>query len=431
LPRGFAARNDGKTGCSPRLASLRASDRRGRTIRVKTALLGVDSPIGLTVLRELGQHGVPVLGVGKQGSIGAASRHASAFAVRPPGAIAEWLPALVEAHGIGAVMAVSEGDLVQLATLKHALRGVTIAVPDPEPLALVLDKTRTLEAAQAVGIAVPQSWQPLVGEDHTARAAALAYPVAIKWADPIAAGPLLGAAGLALEKVEYAMDAPGLLAILARYDALQQWPLVQEWCAGHGLGQMLYMAGGRATLRFQHRRLREWPASGGVSTYCEAVPLDQHAALMERSEALLASIGWEGAAMVEYRHDSVTGRSVLMEINGRFWGSIPLAHHCGAQFGWETYRRQVLGETADETPALKPGRARYMVPDTKHLVAELRDPAVTVAAKARLVASFVGGLFDPRTGYYVWSASDPGPLFADLKAMAAKALQRDSAPPAA
>jgi len=383
------------------------------------------------VLRELGQHGVPVLGIGKHGSIGQASRHASQFAVRPSGTIADWLPGLIAAHGVEAVMAVSEGDLVQLAALKHNLPGVIVAVPDPGPLALVLDKTRTLEAARRVGIAVPESWQPRSDEDRAARAAALAYPVAIKWADPVASGPLLDAAGLTLEKVEYAADASALLAILARYDRLQQWPLVQEWCAGFGLGQMFYMAGGRATLRFQHRRLREWPASGGVSTYCEAVPLDQHAALMARSEALLASIGWEGAAMVEYRHDPATGQSRLMEINGRFWGSIPLAHHCGAQFGWETWRRQVLGENADQAPPLKSGRARYMVPDTKHLVAVLRDSTVSAGAKARLAASFIGGFLDPGTGYYVWSARDPGPLLADLKGMAAKALRRDSAPPAA
>ena len=401
----------------------------GRTIR-KTALMGVDSPIGLTVLRELGQRGVPVLGVGKRDSIGRASKYAREFAVRPTGPVADWLPGLIATHGIEAVMAVAEGDLVQLAALKHRLPGVIVAVPDPEPLALVLDKARTLEAARSVGIAVPTSWQPLAGEDRAARATSLSWPVAIKWADPIAAGPLLDAVGLALEKVEYAADAPALLAILARYDALQSWPLVQEWCPGHGLGQMLTMAGGRATLRFQHRRLREWPVSGGVSSLCEAVPLSQHAALMERSEALLAAIGWEGAAMVEYRHDPVTGRSVLMEINGRFWGSIPLAHQCGAQFGWETYRRQVLGETNDEAVTLKPGRARYMVPDTKHLLSVLRDPVAGFGAKARLAGSFVGGWFDPAAGYYVWSPRDPGPLFADLRAMAAKAL-RGSAPPAA
>jgi len=383
------------------------------------------------VLRELGQRGVPVLVLGKPDSIGRASRYASAFAVRPAGPIADWLPDLIAAHGVEAIMAVSEGDLVQLAALKHVHPGVIVAVPDPGPLALVLDKARTLEAARGVGIAVPASWQPLAGEDRAARAAALAYPVAIKWSDPVAAGPLLDKAGLALEKVEYAADAAALLAILARYEPLRMWPLVQEWCPGYGLGQMLYMAQGKATLRFQHRRLREWPASGGVSTLCAAVPLREHIALMERSEALLASIGWEGPAMVEYRHDPATARSVLMEINGRFWGSIPLASQCGAHFGWETYRRQVLGQTSDEPVTLRPGRARYMVPDAKHLVAVLRDPAVAPGAKARLAASFVGGFLHPGTGYYVWSARDPGPLFADLKAIAAKAVRRDSASPAA
>ena len=141
-----------------------------------------------------------MLGVGNLGSIGRASRHASAFAVRPAGAIADWLPGLIAAHSVGAVMAVSEGDLVQLAALKHTIPGVIVAVPDPGPLALVLDKARTIEAARGVGIAVPASWQPLAGEDRAARAAALAYPVAIKWSDPVAAGPLLDHAGLALEK---------------------------------------------------------------------------------------------------------------------------------------------------------------------------------------------------------------------------------------
>jgi len=26
-----------------------------------------------------------------------------------------------------------------------------------------------------------------------------------------------------------------------------------------------------------------------------------------------------------------------MEINGRFWGSLPLAYYSGAEFGWLTY----------------------------------------------------------------------------------------------
>ena len=54
--------------------------------------------------------------------------------------------------------------------------------------------------------------------------------------------------------------------------------------------------------------------------------------------------------MVEYRHEPGSGRYWLMEVNGRFWGSQPLAWHCGAHFAWESYRRSVLGQ-GDAAPA--------------------------------------------------------------------------------
>src|SRR5690606_28748671 len=106
-----------------------------------------------------------------------------------------------------------------------------------------------------------------------------------------------------------------------------------------------------ATLCFQHERLHEWPPEGGVSTLCRSVPLERHQEQMAKSVALLVSLGWSGPAMVEYRYDPGRGRYVLMEINGRFWGSQPLAYHCGAHFAWEGYRRAVLGATDDARPA--------------------------------------------------------------------------------
>ena len=189
-----------------------------------------------------------------------------------------------------------------------------------------------MEAAQRVGLMVPDSWQPDANDDIAARVLTLTYPVAIKWSDPPQITRTLAVAGIALQKVEYADTPSALLAILQRYGALRQYPLVQSYCPGEGLGQMLMMADGKARLRFQHRRLREYPASGGVSTFCESVAIGEHAGQMEQSERLLREIGWEGPAMVEYRYDRTTGDYWLMEINGRFWGSLPLAHQCGAAF---------------------------------------------------------------------------------------------------
>ena len=81
---------------------------------------------------------------------------------------------------------------------------------------------------------------------------------------------------------------------------------------------------------FAHRRLREKPPSGGVSVYRESIAADP--ALVERSRRLLEHFGWQGVAMVEYKVDERTGTPMLMEINGRFWGSLQLAVDAGVDF---------------------------------------------------------------------------------------------------
>ena len=79
-------------------------------------VVGADSPIGLTVVRELGARGVTVIAHGRSNrALGRFSRFASDFVLetRPLGA---WLPDLTAARGLGAVMAISEGQLLELAS---------------------------------------------------------------------------------------------------------------------------------------------------------------------------------------------------------------------------------------------------------------------------------------------------------------------------
>lgn len=398
---------------------------------LKTAVIGTDSPIGLALVRELGERGVPVHAIGNRpDSIGGKSRHADCFSLRPPGPLAGWLPEFVARHDIGAVMAVSEQALVELAPLRDAMPGCTVIAPEARKLALVLDKSATLAAAQRIGIDVPRSWQPHAPFDTIAAAHTLTYPLAVKWSDPVAMFGSLAAAGLPLEKVEFAANPRELLAILRKYDRIGAWPLVQEYAAGYGLGQMFHMHAGEATLKFQHRRLREWPPSGGISTCCASVSLTDHAEQMKLSEDLLRSIGWNGPAMVEYRHDPATGRYVLMEINGRFWGSIPLAYHCGVNFAWETWRCAVAQpiEQAPDPVTFRHRIARYMVPDTKHLLVQLQK-SLPMAEKLVLLASFLVQFLDPAACYYVWSVRDPRPFLSDIRAIIRQAVRGDKRAP--
>lgn len=386
----------------------------GTDILPTAIVLGVDTPIGLTVVRELGQHGVPVIAIGRsKGAIGGASRFVERLVVRPSGQpMADWLPEMIRETGAAALFAISEGDLLELADLPPVIEGCQILTPRKEQLDIVLDKGRTMEIAKQAGLLTPESWQPFATDDLDMHVAALNYPVVLKWSDPPRVMADLETAGLEFEKVEYANSHDALLTILRRYDAFGQYPLVQAYCPGEGLGQMLLMQNGKATLRFQHLRLREYPASGGVSTFCESVPIGAHVTQMKKSEKLLNAIGWESPAMVEYRYDAARGQYWLMEINGRFWGSLPLASQCGAHFAWGQYRGAVLGETTGAPTGYRQRRARYLIPDTRRLIGLWRSNS---SSKADALADFFADFFDPATGYYVWWSRDPGPLWQDVK----------------
>ena len=388
-------------------------------------VLGVDTPIGLTVVRELGEHGVEVHGVARNArGIGLYSRWLRQGYLRPP-APAELLALLdriARDSGAPFLMTISMGDALAMQAAADAgkLPRLQLLGPTREKLELVNDKAEICRIAAGLGIPVPATWEPESADLDRPMPADLTYPCILKWRDPETVASVLAAQGFPMLKTEYAYDPAELMRALERTRPIEQFPLVQSFCPGGGLGQMFLMQEGAAVLRFQHRRLHEWPPEGGTSTLCESVGLDQHAELMARSETLLRHIGWEGPAMVEYRHDVPTGRTALMEINGRFWGSLPLASQAGARFGLGTYYALGLRRLPPPAPAYGIGRqCRYMIPETRRLLAVVNPGQVVQNRNLRFnvgreLIDYVAGFVRPGMGYYVFAIRDPKPFLADI-----------------
>ena len=99
--------------------------------------------------------------------------------------------------------------------------------------------------------------------------------------------------------------------------------LIQARMEGPGVGVFL-LRWNEGSRSFAHRRVREKPPSGGVSVCCESIGL--HETLLAQSTALLDALDWNGVAMIEYKHDTRSGRDCLMEVNPRFWGFPPARH---------------------------------------------------------------------------------------------------------
>jgi predicted ATP-grasp superfamily ATP-dependent carboligase len=284
---------------------------------------------------------------------------------------------------------------------------------------IVVNKDRLNAVAQDIGIATPVTRQIRSLQELDDQLHELTYPVVLKWANPHEVGQMLSAQGLELEKTRYCYNDSELRSTLARYESIGRYPLIQSFAPGWGLGQMLFMHNGEALLRFQHERIHEWPPEGGVSSLCRSVPIEQHTDLMHKSIRLLQEIGWEGAAMVEYRYDSGSGRAILMEVNGRFWGSLPLAYRAGAPFAWYTY--SVLGKKQQPEPrAYREGlRCVFMIPEVKRLYRILFRPQLIENKALRFnraaeCLAFLGNLLDPMLTHYVFKWSDPLPAISDF-----------------
>ncbi|MFR6380420.1 MAG: hypothetical protein ACLUNZ_12175 [Evtepia sp.] len=105
---------------------------------------------------------------------------------------------------------------------------------------------------------------------------------------------------------------------MAKYSAMARYgadPIVQEKVVGPGEGvNLLLDEQSRLICAFCHRRLREYPASGGPSTCCVSF---YDAGMIDQAYRLLASFGFVGMAMVEFKGGKI------LEVNPRVWGASP------------------------------------------------------------------------------------------------------------
>jgi predicted ATP-grasp superfamily ATP-dependent carboligase len=399
------------------------------SLSLPCVVLGLETQIGLGVVRELGRAGVKVVGVAHSGSaIGLSSRYLwkGLVASKPRSQeLIDLLSGLGATYGPCPLLTVSEANMLWLQAHASEVSPLKPVLPPASALDVVLDKAQTIRAAKLVGIDVPESWQPMSADDVAVRASEFPCPAVLKWSDPNRIASRLQSAGLALLKAEYVDDPAALRAALQRFNVVESWPLVQQYCAGSGLGQFFYMKDGLAVRRFQHRRVAEWPPEGGVSSVADAVPLSRHTELQEKSVQLLRSIGWQGVAMVEYRFDDRSGRAWLMEVNGRFWGSFPLAVHSGAGFALLSYL-DGCGASLPKLPSARDDlRCRMVGTEVKRLRRllfqreQILDRRYEVRP-VREVLRFLSDFLRPRSRYYVADLDDPRPLMTDLNNLRSK-----------
>lgn len=389
----------------------------------KVLLLGTDTPIGLSIVRELGAEGVGIYGLGsKENSLASFSKYLLKSFVRSQSTVnlIDQIKSICSECSIEYVLAISENDIEVLNRHRGELHGIKLLIPQAEAMGKVLNKDYIYQEASKLDIQVPVTvCISDLAELETAESTRdLQFPVVLKWANPQRVNPILESLDIPFIKADYAYSMQQLSAKLSIYRDVGELPLIQTYCPGVGLGHFFFIHQGAVIQSFQHQRIHEWPPEGGVSTWCRALPLSFNQDLQNKSVALLLAIGWEGVAMVEYRYDEKSDRALLMEVNGRFWGSFPLAYHCGAKFAWLQYSYLGLGERVLVSPPRDDLQARYMIPETKRLFRVIGQKSLIVdklfkPEPLRDVINFLTAFLNPKMRYFVFSVKDPRPFFAD------------------
>lgn len=355
------------------------------------------------------------------GAPGLASRYAAARVVYPrpdddPDATVAALRRIARQQAVDLIIPVTDAMIMPLSEARATFEGwCRLAIPSAEALAVAHDKDRTVELARQVGVPVPRTVVVDSVDEALIAARDLDWPLVLK---PRWSWKYRERAGLTSYDVAFA-DSPAALVDRMRPLAGRCSVLLQEYCPGRGIGVELLMAKGRPLAAFAHRRLRELPMSGGASTFRESIAIDPE--LYTYAVGLLGALRWTGWAMVEFKVGPRGPR--LMEINGRAWGSLPLAVRSGMDFPGRLAALYLDGSTSTTSPpacryALGV-RCRNLELDLAWVIAALRgrgggrSPFLPTPSRLDGLAAAVGFL-DPRAGFDIQSLEDPLPGLLDL-----------------
>lgn len=385
----------------------------------------------LAVTRSLGRKGCRVVVTGKEArSLASSSKFCQQGLPVPDPLLdgADYVKAIgeiVAREAIDVIFPMTEQSIHLFNQDRNRLSGrVVLASPPAAKMLAVADKVSLFQLAEKLGVPVPKTLYLTGPEDLAARIGEIdRYPVVVK--------PTLSSIpegqGFISGGVRYAKSQGELERLYGTQKALRYPSMIQEKIEGPGTGLFSLYDNDRHLALFSHRRLREKPPSGGVSVVSESVPLDEE--MVEAADRLLSAVGWTGVAMVEFKRDLRDDQAKLMEINGRFWGTLQLAIACGVDFPG-----LLLDHLQGNTP-LSPirdyrvgyklkwffGTLDYLLIRLKHSGEKLNLPSGSPSRQQSII-DFLK-VREKNTSFDVFERNDPGPFWFEGRSYICEAMR--------
>lgn len=388
---------------------------------IRVLLTDGDQRSTLAAVRALGRAGIePIVGETHARSLAASSKYCRDVTTYPSPydderSFVDAIVAAAKRLRIDLVLPMTDITSAVLSEHKQDVERVArVAVVDNDTFWQASDKNALFTLADRVGVPTPVTMF-VDGRIDEAQLNDVSFPCIVKPARSRVKTP----AGWIKTSVSRAGSREELLSQMRTQPELQYPFTLQRIVGGEGVGIFALCNRGEVRILFAHARLREKPPWGGVSVLREATPVDPQAA--RHATTLLGALGWHGVAMVEFKRDLDTGVPQLMEINGRFWGSLQLAIDAGVNFPVHAVHLW-LGQPVPVQTSYQEGvRSRWLLGDVDHVLARLtrRGPMPPGSPSVPVLLVDFCRFFRRDTRYEVESWRDPGPSLHEIAAYVA------------
>jgi predicted ATP-grasp superfamily ATP-dependent carboligase len=215
--------------------------------------------------------------------------------------------------------------------------GILVGVEDWEIFLKTYDKKLTFELAEELSIPYPKTYSPSSFVNLLKTVKNMSFPVVIK---PRSKSFWDENGSLHISKITRDNYVHSKKELIEKYKSfiernesfIHYLPLIQEFIKGKIYDTVLLANKGKILTYFQNIRLRTFPKAGGAYTLAKGI--DKEEKMLNSTRKLIKSLNWTGPVMVEFIKSDEDDKFYLIEINGRYWGSLPLTIQCGVDIPW-------------------------------------------------------------------------------------------------
>jgi len=234
--------------------------------------------------------------------------------------------------------------LVSSKNLDEFLNYTNLLVPKWDVMKIAYNKDLTMELAKKLGIPIPRTM--ILTSDNLS--SIKEFPVVIKSSDGSGAYVKYCNTPEELKRNYKFLRKKSMTKIIA-----------QEYIKGFGTGFYGVCKNGKFYGIFMHRRIKEFPITGGASAVAEAY---YNKKLLNYGKKICEKLKWDGPLMAEFKYSQEIDEYYLIELNPKLWGSLDLTIKSGVNVP-EILIKLALGEEVKPIKTYKKVKFRWVFPD--------------------------------------------------------------------